>query len=428
VATLRARAFRFLQTAATAAVLALLTARAWAGATVAIVKGKDVDKMVAEAVDLLGGMKQFVKDGQRVVLKPNLVHQPNLPTRWHTPRDKSIRPAFTTDIRIVRALSQQMLQAAKCKLTLAEGTPNEATRMFEFLGYTQLAKELGINLVDLDQSERMTVKVDGLARKEYSLPAVTQTCDVLVDIAVMKTHHLTGVTLGMKNLFGLTPMPKRQFHAKINEVLCDLCLARKPDLVLVDGLVAMEGQGPLDGTTVQMDLLVAGRDIVAVDAVCTAIMGFDPDRVKHLKLASGKGIGESDLKKITVKGVPIEEVRRPFKHARWEAQVSVRKTDALVGKLVQLADRVYKHDDSEEIYLSFPAERLKVDKEKHPDRESHGFSVHVPLRGDRILFNVPYRVLFGEEGQAAADEVGVWIQQNLGRDIEMAKTPSREPD
>lgn len=404
-----------------------LAAIARAGTTVAIVKGKDVDKMVAEAVGLLGGMKQFVRDGQKVVIKPNLVHQPAMPGREQRVGDNKVRPGFTTDVRIVKALAQQMLQAAKCNVTVAEGTPNSATRMFDFLGYTSMAKQLSVELVDVDRSERLAVKVDGLARKEYSLPAVTQTADVLVDVAVMKTHQLTGVTLGMKNLFGLLPEPRRVFHANVDAVLCDLLRARKPDLVLVDALVAMEGQGPLDGTPVPMDLLVAGRDTVAVDAVCTAIMGFDPKAVRCLALAAEKGIGEAALDKITVKGVPIEEVRRPFKHACWEAEVRVEKTDARVGKLAQLADRVHKYQDeyTNALFLSFSPGHLKVDKAKYPGREPQGFRVEVPVAGDKIAFIVPFRVLFLEEGQAAVDEVGGWIEDRLGKGIPTAKVPFR---
>ncbi len=109
----------------------LLPGGAWAG-TVAIVRGKDPDKMVAEAIEMLGGMKQFVKDGQKVVIKPNLVHQPALPGREQRVGDGKVRPGFTTDVRIVKALARQMLAAAKCKVTVAHyvGT---------FMAWTQLS-------------------------------------------------------------------------------------------------------------------------------------------------------------------------------------------------------------------------------------------------------------------------------------------------
>jgi len=410
------------------AILVLLAGSALAGATVAIVKGKDVDRMVAEAIDLLGGMRQFVKDGQKVTLKPNLVHQPALPGREQTRTDSKVVPGFTTDIRIVKALAQQMLKAAQCKVAVAEGTPNDATKMFDFLGYTQMARQAGIQLVDLDRSVRTKVKIDGPARKEYSLPVATQTCDVLVDVPVMKTHQLAGVTLGMKNLFGLLPEPRKVFHARLDEVLCDLCAARKPDLVIVDGLVAMEGQGPLEGTPVPMGLLVAGTDVVAVDTVCAAIMGFEPSRVTHLALAAKRGLGEADLSRITVKGLSVKEVLRPFKHALWEAEVSIPKTDEAAQELLPIADTVRRTDWNGELFYSFGPRHLKVDSQKYPGRESQGFTVRIPIQGNRIYFYPRYRVLYPEEAQAAMDEVAQWIGEKLGKNIPMQRKAMRAPE
>jgi len=399
---------------------------AWRRPTVAIVKGKDVDTMVAEAIGLLGGMEQFVQDGQKVVIKPNLVHQPS---RWRyeqTGKGKEVREEFTTDIRIVESLARRIREAARCTITIAEGTPDKATTLFKFLGYDTMAGRLGIDLVDVDEGERTAVAVDGLARKEYSLPVVTQTSDVLIDVPAMKTHHRTGVTLGMKNLFGLLPMPKEEFHGQLDEVICDLSLARKPDLVIVDGLVAMEGQGPLYGSPVAMDILVAGRDVVAVDAVCTAIMGFEPRRVRHLKLAHEKGLGEIDLRKIRIKGLRIEDVRRPFEHAMADAEVRLEKTDAMVGKLAEMAQGVERKWAGADLVLTF-REGLKVDRARYPDRQAHGFRVHVPRRGNEIVFYVPYKVLYDENRQAAVDEMSQWIEENLGIVVKKPEAPAEQP-
>lgn len=402
-------------------------AGAWAGPTVAIVKGTDVPKMVAEAIELLGGLKQFVKDGQKVVIKPNLVWQPALDEHGNFVGPRKVRPGLTTDVRIVEALSRQMLQAAKCRITIAEGTPNDLPSLFKFLGYTNLAAELGINLVDVDNAQRMTVRVGGPGGRQYDLPVVTQRCDVLVNVAVMKTHNLAGVTLGMKNLFGLLPEPKSRFHGRLSEVLCDLSLARKCDLVLVDALVATEGQGPLEGTPVRMDLLVAGRDIVAVDAVCTAVMGFEPKRVACLRLAHEKGIGEIDLDRITVKGVPVEKARRPFRHACWNASVEIERNEAILDKLAKMADRVEKSRWGGWRRLLFEARHLEPDTKKYPARRSYGFYVSRWPPSDKIVFQVPYEVLIEENGQAAVDEMAQWIRRKLGKDIRITKHPRMQP-
>ena len=402
-------------------------APAWAGTTVAIVKGKDVDRMVAEAIELLGGMKQFVRDGQKVVIKPNLVYQPALAGPKESRGKGPIQEEHTTDVRIVKALASQMLATAKCKIAVAEGSPYVLSELYDFLGYTAAAKELGIELVDTDKAERMTVKLDGGAREEYSLPVVTQTADVLVDVAAMKTHHLTGVTLGMKNLFGLVPMPKMAFHDPLSQVLCDLSLARKPDLVIIDGLVAMEGQGPLWGRPVEMDLLIAGTDIVAVDAVTAAVMGIEPERVKHLRLAHERGLGEIDLAKIEVKGLPIKAVRRGFEQPVADAEVRIARTDALVGKLVEMADQVSRDWRAADLVLTFRG-GLKPDRKRHPSRWGRGFRVRVPPQGDEIVFCVPYRLLYEEEIPAAAGEAVQWIEDNLGKDARvLTDSPKGRP-
>ncbi|MFP4056633.1 MAG: DUF362 domain-containing protein [Candidatus Brocadiia bacterium] len=398
-----------------------------AGSVVAVVKGKDVERMVAEALELLGGAEQFVADGQKVVIKPNLVMQPALMRRGRERRrDGRVREEFTTDVRIVAALARQLRRAAQCTVVVAEGTPNDLSELYDFLGYIRLEEQLGIDLVDVDAGPRVAVEVDGLARKRYAMPAITQDSDVLVDVAALKTHHLTGVTLGMKNLFGLLPQPKRAFHPQLDQVLCDLCRMRKPDLVLIDGLVAMEGQGPVRGEPVAMDLLIAGRDIVAVDAVGCAVMGIEPRRIRHLRLAGEQGLGELDLAKIEVRGASIESVRRQFQPALWEAEVRIPRTDARVGRLVATAHRVYRRSPEDDLVMRFES-GLQVDTQEYPTREDHGFRVHVPPQGEEILFRVPYKVVFEENGQAAADEMVAWIHNHLGEELSTTKTPYRVP-
>jgi uncharacterized protein (DUF362 family) len=270
--------------------------------TVAIVKGPDIPQMVAKAIDLSGGLKDIVHDGTHVVIKPNLtmfMKQKGVATR----------------VEVVRAVVEQLRKTAKCRITIAEGAGEPAVNGFEGYGYTALAKEYGIPLVDLATDKRVAVKIDGLALKEYELPATIVNCDVLIDMPVLKTHVLTGVSLGMKNLFGLMPLPRSGLHDRIDGVLCDLVRIKKPALVVVDGTYGMEGKGPLYGETVQMDVILAGRDIVAVDTVATSVMGLPPEKIGHIALAVKNGLGEGDLKKITIKGEPIESVRRPFKEA-----------------------------------------------------------------------------------------------------------------
>jgi uncharacterized protein (DUF362 family) len=119
----------------------------------------------------------------------------------------------------------------------------------------------------------------------------------------------------MKNMFGLLPDKfKGKYHAiGISNVIVDINSVVKPTFTVVDGFVGMEGYGPIDGEPVKMDLIIAGNDVVAVDATSSRIMGFDPHTIKHINRAYERGLGEID--QLEVLGQPIESVLYHFKRA-----------------------------------------------------------------------------------------------------------------
>jgi uncharacterized protein (DUF362 family) len=380
---------------------------------VSIVKGDQVDKMVAEALELIGGLKGLVKDGDTVVIKPNLV----------TP-DKAKAPGLMTDVRVVAALVKEIQRAAKCRIIVAEGAApehgRETTDGFKANGYTEMAEKLGVALLDINKDRKTMVQVAGQGYADYVYPETVRKCNVLVDVPVLKTHNITGVTLGIKNLFGLMPPPRMRFHEKLHEVLCDLVQIRPPDLVLVDGLVGTEGQGPLRGTPIRMDLVLAGRNVVAVDSVAAAVMGYDPAKIRIIAMADKAGLGESDLAKITVKGQPIDQVRRLFAYAKWEAAVAIERTDEAVKKILALADEsrdLHDWDEGDKVVghrVTFKPERLKPDTKKHPQRTSYGFKAFMFHEDKEIWFVAPYETVLPENAQAAVEEMTRWIEENLG--------------
>ena len=134
----------------------------------------------------------------------------------------------------------------------------------------------------------------------------------------MKTHHWVGATLSMKNLFGVVPggiygWPKNVLHwAGINESIADLHAAFPRCFAIVDGIVGMQGNGPIQGDPKSVGVLVAGRDLAAVDATCCRIMKIDPFRVGYLRLASGSGQGQISEQSIEQAGESIAAVATPF--------------------------------------------------------------------------------------------------------------------
>jgi len=147
--------------------------------------------------------------------------------------------------------------------------------------------------------------------------ALVTKADAFISVPVLKTHDQTEVTLGMKNMKGLiSDAHKKDFHRYgVIEGVVDLLTVFKPVLTVIDGTVGQEGLGPIFGNPVPMGLIIASTDIVAADAVGGKIVGYEPREVPITVSANARGLGEMDLSKIEIRGVPIADVARRFVRA-----------------------------------------------------------------------------------------------------------------
>jgi uncharacterized protein (DUF362 family) len=140
----------------------------------------------------------------------------------------------------------------------------------------------------------------------------------LISLPKLKTHHWAGATLSLKNLFGTLPgtcygWPKNELHWRgIPNSIVDIALTRTPDLAIVDGIVGMEGDGPLNGTAKPMGVLVMGSDLVAVDATCCRLMQLDPAQVPYLVLGRNRKLGKLGEAEIPQLGEQIAALSQPF--------------------------------------------------------------------------------------------------------------------
>ena len=155
---------------------------------------------------------------------------------------------------------------------------------------------------------------DGRVLKRVSTFELAMQAGVIISVPVMKTHDQTDVTLSLKNMKGLvTDADKRRIHQLgVFEGVCDLNALFKPAFALVDGTTAQEGLGPVYGLPVEMDLIIAGRDLVAVDAITSEIMGFDPQEIRLLRMAAERGLGVLARHGIVVVGERVADVQRRF--------------------------------------------------------------------------------------------------------------------
>jgi uncharacterized protein (DUF362 family) len=277
---------------------------------VSIVKVNDVSTAVEKAIELTGGLD--INAGDVVVIKPNAKNP--APPGY----------GIITDPRVVEAVINLSFQRGAKKVKIAEGAayPSGAYNTFaafEAIGITEIAKRWDVELVDLNSYDSIDIDVTGgLVLDWVRVGKSVIEADVVINVPVLKTHKATLMSACVKNI-GVgcaTREEKKRLHRLgIDEGLVDVYSVVPTTYHLVDGIVALEGDGPNlpPGKSRPLGLLIAGKDGVAVDTVCTKIMGFDPADVKHLQLAKQQGLGIMDLEEITIKGLKLEDVETTFK-------------------------------------------------------------------------------------------------------------------
>ena len=255
------------------------------------------------------GVKESEIRGRRILLKPNLV-EPHLGAGH-----------INTHPLVIRGAAEAFLRAGVSKVLVAEGPGHsrDSLLMLEESGLGEVLREDRISFVDLNYVAGYTVENTGRRTRlrALTLPVTLRDVDWVVSVAKMKTHHWAGVTLSMKNLFGVMPgiyygWPKNLFHWEgIDKSILDINETLKPQFAIVDGVVGMEGDGPIMGTPKQAGVLVMGRNLTAVDATCSRIMGIDPHKVSYLEAASER-LGPIREPRIRQRGEPIITVRTDF--------------------------------------------------------------------------------------------------------------------
>jgi uncharacterized protein (DUF362 family) len=244
--------------------------------------------------------------GKRVVLKPNLV-------------EFDEKTTINTHPKLVHA-AFEAFRAAGAEVFIAEGPGHRRVTLdlAEAAGYFSTIPRFESLFTDLNLDEVTRANFIRPQSKLSSLylPNTVLGCDLLVSMPKMKTHHWAGATLSMKNLFGVVPggiygWPKNVLHwAGIDQTIADLHAVFPRVFSIVDGIVGMEGNGPIQGTPLAAGVVVAGADAVAVDATCCRVMKMDPLRIGYLRLtATAEQLHEN---RIPQAGEPIASVAKPF--------------------------------------------------------------------------------------------------------------------
>ena len=282
--------------------------RPWPVSRVSIAKAPAYDMRVYDIVYRLVAEHNPDVRGKRIVLKPNLV-------------EFDANTAINTSPIVVHAAYEAFRKLGAAQITIAEGPGHRrgTLDLADAAGYFTTVPRFEDTFTDLnldDVAKRVIPRPVSQLKALY-LPQTVLDCDLLVSLPKMKTHHWAGATLAMKNLFGLVPggvygWPKNVLHwAGITQSIVDLHHLFPRQFAIVDGIVGMEGNGPIQGTPKQAGVLVAGSDVVAVDATCCRIMGIDPKKIEYLTLARGaENLGESSFHQT---GEPLSAVRNDFR-------------------------------------------------------------------------------------------------------------------
>ncbi len=319
---------------------------------------KDIYDAAMRTLSELGGLRSIVKSGDVVMIKTNTSN----PMSWSS--GANVDPGMT------RAVVDSAFAAGASRVLVANASPGilesdvlETPKMstkevYEFLGYPGRLEGSGAELIDLNEGPYIEVSVPGggLAFSSYWFSETVAEADMLFSVAKMKTHLATSVTLGLKNLIGVIPFEVRrgynrwQIHIELDvpavlaqtpddvpwgeevrrlteeksplvrrnldqlhRVIADLNAIFPISLCLIDGVLAMEGDGPLQGDPKRAGLVVAGYNPVATDAVAAHLMAFEPESIPYFGYCAAGSGAEMAPDRIEVGGLAIEEARCPFK-------------------------------------------------------------------------------------------------------------------
>ena len=265
----------------------------------------------ADLADIIGrGLQELGVSvaGRSVLLKPNIVEY----EEGH---------AINTHPLIVAGAASAMLRAGAREVVVAEGPGHR--RDIEYLltstGLHDYLSDAGVGFVDLNHDDVREVPLRSwfTGLRSLSLPVSLLRADFVVSLPKLKTHHWAGITCSMKNFFGTVPgavygWPKNLLHIRgISASILDLVATIQPSLSIVDGIVGMEGDGPIMGRARPVGFIAMGTDLAAVDATCARVIGIDPAKVTYLE-AAGHFLGNIDARRIDQRGESLDRYQTSF--------------------------------------------------------------------------------------------------------------------
>jgi uncharacterized protein (DUF362 family) len=262
------------------------------------VKGGEPVQMFDKAIESLGGMKNFVKKNQTVVVKPNI--------GW----DTSPQRGANTNPDLVKRIIEQCYSAGAKTVYVFDNTCDNWNKCYENSGIRKAVKDAGGKIVPAN-SESNYQEVDvknGKKLKKVKIHELILSSDVFINVPVLKNHGSTVITAAMKNNMGIVWDRGFWHRTDLNQCIADFAGCRKPDLNVVDAYRVMTKRGPRgvsEEDVVLMKSLLLSKEIVAVDAAAARLFGAEPANVSYIRLAHEAGLGVMDLTKLSINRIKM---------------------------------------------------------------------------------------------------------------------------
>jgi uncharacterized protein (DUF362 family)/NAD-dependent dihydropyrimidine dehydrogenase PreA subunit len=278
--------------------------------TIAITRTFDgIEEATHRIIKRVGGMESVIQGAKIAILKPNLV------------AGRNAASGSTTSLELMKAVAEEV-RACGAEPVLCEtpGTEFDRDATYTILGIDKFCEENNIRILRVDpeggEADWVELRPSGAKRlRRYHMPRILKEAR-LINLPVLKTHVVSTMTMSMKNLMGILPRPdRRHMHTfGISQCIVDMNLGIKPDLNIVDGSVGQDGEGPVYGDKADLQVLIAGRDSLAVDLVCCQTVGVKPRDIPHLKLALEQ-LGKPNWKVVGEEVGVIKQFRLPEQNA-----------------------------------------------------------------------------------------------------------------
>jgi len=274
---------------------------------VSLIKGKDRRENIKRSLDLISDdIRKNLKSGQ-IIIKPNFV-------------STSVQLA-SSHVDQIRGILDHFREFYSGKITIAEAACGNTMEAYKNFGYDSLLKEYGVELIDLNRAPFKEISIWDSKNRALKVRVSSLLMDrrnYLISAAKLKTHDTVVVTLSIKNMAmgSIFLKDKGSVHQGIKQIninIAEIANYVWPDLAVIDGFVGMEGDGPTDGSPVDVGVAISSTDPLAADRVACEVMRVEFDRVGYLSYCREKGLGKADLSHIEIIGSPIRECIKPFK-------------------------------------------------------------------------------------------------------------------